>query len=200
MDASNPVSSQYLVAKTYGEADSYNLTFDDPMSDMILMANELAFRTAYTFSTSQATVDSLGLNMTQKQYYIVSPNLTDIHRSTTQEATVRDSSLQTVYATHRGWLAGGFVVMVLACLAILPTYWGWWNLGREVSMSPLEIARAFGAPVMPDADPNATGGDIKRSMGDEKVSLNPARVVGVGVPLDRVVSEYSSQRHLVDPP
>jgi hypothetical protein len=55
------------------------------------------------------------------------------------------------------------------CLAILSTYWGWWRLGREVSMSPLEIARAFGAPLLETADPNATGDDLKRELGTQEI-------------------------------
>lgn len=50
-----------------------------------------------------------------------------------------------------------------------PTYWGWWRLGRQVSMSPLEIARAFNAPILQDADPNATGDDLKRELGHKSV-------------------------------
>lgn len=38
-------------------------------------------------------------------------------------------------------------------------------------MSPLEIARAFNAPILRDADPNATGDDLKRDLGSVKVCL-----------------------------
>ena len=33
---------------------------------------------------------------------------------------------------------------------------GFWELGRPVSLNPLEIARAFGAPLMEGMDGNAT--------------------------------------------
>jgi hypothetical protein len=36
-------------------------------------------------------------------------------------------------------------------------------------MSPLEIARAFGAPLLETADPNATGDDLKKEMGAQKI-------------------------------
>jgi hypothetical protein len=55
------------------------------------------------------------------------------------------------------------------CLAILSTYWGWWRLGQDVCMSPLEIARAFGAPLLESADPNATGDDLRRNLGTQKI-------------------------------
>lgn len=38
-------------------------------------------------------------------------------------------------------------------------------------MSPLEIARAFDAPILQAADPNATGDDLKKDFGRERVRL-----------------------------
>lgn len=74
-----------------------------------------------------------------------------------------------VFAIHRGWLAGGLAVIGLASLTVALTFHGWWRLGREVSMSPLEIARAFNAPLLQQAEPNATGDDLKKDFGKEKV-------------------------------
>lgn len=159
------MSSQYLRAASVSDMETTNIEFDDPMVDIILVANELAFRTAYTASNtlSEDTMYEINqFNLTSEQPYIISPNLTLVNRTLHQRSLVRDSSLQTVYDVQNGWLTGGSAVMVLACLAILPTYWGWWHLGREVSMSPLEIARAFEAPIMRDTDPNATGDDLKK--------------------------------------
>jgi hypothetical protein len=33
--------------------------------------------------------------------------------------------------------------MAVAVLAIMPLFWGFWRLGRKVSMSPLEVAKAL---------------------------------------------------------
>ena len=49
-------------------------------------------------------------------------------------------------------------------------------------MSPLEIARAFEAPIMRDTDPNATGDDLKKRVADEGVSLALAKKSGLGGP------------------
>lgn len=158
-------ASGYLRSPNASAIASYDVTWDDPMEDMILMANELAFRTAYT--TSSTVPGSPGFsalygssehyyNLTSEQPYIISSNLTAVPRAVNQKTLVSATYPTTVYVTHRGWLAGGFVVICLACLAVAPTFWGWWRLGREVSMSPLEIARAFEAPLLQHADPNAT--------------------------------------------
>lgn len=41
---------------------------------------------------------------------------------------------------------------------ILLTCREWWKLGRDFSLSPLEIARAFNAPLLQDSESNATWG------------------------------------------
>lgn len=181
-------SSQYLRAPNASALSTYDVTWDDPMADMILMANELAFRTAVTTSTlAPGGVSILATlhhskadwwNLTSEQPYVISPNLTSVQRAVEQTALVTASMPVAVYVTHRGWLAGGFTVMCVACLAIAPTYWGWWRLGRKVSMSPLEIARAFDAPVLREAPHNATGDDVKKILGPKRVNLAPASAGG----------------------
>jgi hypothetical protein len=151
------------------------------MADMILTANELAFRTAY--ATSSISPDIVGLaglsstsptgawNLTSEQPYILSPNLTLVSRTLAQDCLVSGSELAAIYNTHRRWVAGSIAVVCSACIIILCTYWDWWRLGRDVSMSPLEIARAFDAPLLQTADPNATGDDIKKDLGARSICL-----------------------------
>lgn len=149
------------------------------MADIILMANELAFRTAYATSNESPDVVGLagmdsessatGWNLTSPQPYVTSPNLTLVARPLSQDRIVSEANLVPIYTTHHGWVAASTAVVCFACLAILATYWGWWRLGRDVSMSPLEIARAFHAPLLESADPNATGDDLKKDLGGQKI-------------------------------
>lgn len=180
LDTTSPVSSQYLRAPNASAIESFDITWGDPMEDMILMANEPAFRTAHAISdmspdtVRSASLDETGSstdvwNPTSEQPYILSRNLTFVQRTLSQHSSISGFKLVPIYNTHRGWVAGSTAVVCLACLAILSTYWGWWRLGREVSMSPLEIARAFGAPVLETADPNATGDDLKKELGTQKI-------------------------------
>ena len=81
---------------------------------------------------------------------------------------------EVVYQTHAGWLAGGFAVVALSCLAILPSYWGWWLLGRLVTTSPLDVAMAFDAPLLRDADPNGTADKPLRVVGYKHVRYGVA--------------------------
>lgn len=38
--------------------------------------------------------------------------------------------------------------MLTCALIVLPLYYGFWQLGRNVSLSPVEIAHTFGAPIL----------------------------------------------------
>lgn len=50
-----------------------------------------------------------------------------------------------VYVSNYKCLAVGSAILLLAIIAASAELWGWWQLGRNVTLSPLETARAFGA-------------------------------------------------------
>jgi hypothetical protein len=62
-------------------------------------------------------------------------------------------------------MATGLCLSFAAVFAILPLYYGYWKLGRSVSLSPLEIARAFGAPVLDGLDGNVSAADVECARG-----------------------------------
>lgn len=48
---------------------------------------------------------------------------------------------QSVFTTNFYYYLGAALLESLCIFLILPTYWGYWRLGRSVSFSPLEIAK-----------------------------------------------------------
>ena len=50
-------------------------------------------------------------------------------------------------------------VIFFCVLCVLPSYWGFWQLGRKVTLGPIEVAGAFQAPVM-DHPVTATHGEV----------------------------------------
>ena len=50
--------------------------------------------------------------------------------------------------TQYQYLLGAIAIMMLSVTAIISILKGWWVLGRTVSLSPLEIAKAFNAPLL----------------------------------------------------
>jgi hypothetical protein len=69
-----------------------------------------------------------------------------------------------VYKSEYAFLAIATVLIILSLFSVATLLWGWWDLGRPVSLSPLEIAKAFGAPMLADAPDDAKG--IIQSVGE----------------------------------
>ncbi|KAF2643901.1 hypothetical protein P280DRAFT_546780 [Massarina eburnea CBS 473.64] len=66
------------------------------------------------------------------------------------------SPVTQTYTTHPIFVAIGIFLSFASVLATMPLYFGFWELGRTVSLNPLEIAKAFGAPLLKGLDGNAT--------------------------------------------
>jgi hypothetical protein len=69
------------------------------------------------------------------------------------------------YTLNTLFMALGLSVSLINVIAILPLYYGYWELGRRVSLHPLEIARAFGAPVLDGLDGNVGAADVEMARG-----------------------------------
>lgn len=75
--------------------------------------------------------------------------------SSTQQVPANQVSTIPIYQSHYLYLGLAVLITALATVATLLTYIGYWTLGRKVSMSPIEIAKAFGSPKLQNADSNA---------------------------------------------
>jgi hypothetical protein len=58
---------------------------------------------------------------------------------------------------------------VAGALAVLPLCRRWWQLGRDVSLNPLEVATAFSAPLLAGADTNADWAQLAKAVGAKRV-------------------------------
>ena len=174
-------SGQYINGQDASEWMTADVTWTDPMEDILSMLRELTFRLAVTSSSNGFLLPSLNathfVEPTAHDSLIFSPDLSTSNRTVQQRAPASMTYVEPAYEIRPEWLAGSFVLIVLACLAILATYWGWWHLGRPVSLSPLEIAKAFDAPIMHAADPNATADELVEAVGDVRVRYGSAQVL-----------------------
>ena len=125
---------------------SHTATWGDPTEYMINQMRQLAFRTSLQAAKDNATAS----NATQTIAYM-------------------GSSTETVYETNFNLVAAAAALNLLAVLAIIPTYRGWWALGRRFTLSPLEIARAFDAPLLRDTEYNSTWKQITERVGEHTV-------------------------------
>jgi hypothetical protein len=162
-------ASLYMRGRNITSLATYDVYWVDAIDDMISMLQELTFRTAVSPKELTDLVTGEPTYPSGPEIWIISPNLTVTNRTVEHQAAVSMTFDETVYAVRYGWLTGAVALIALSCLAILQTYWGWWLLGRPVSLSPLEIAKAFDAPLLHDADANGTSKELARAIGDVKV-------------------------------
>jgi len=119
--SSGSLANRYLQLDQGSSGSIYlncNLTFGDPTSDIFLALNEIMFRTA-----------------------LVAANATDI-----QQVVAKQTSTLVVFKTQYQYLLGAVAIVLLSVAAISLVLNSWWVLGRKVSFSPVEIAKAFNAP------------------------------------------------------
>jgi hypothetical protein len=123
-----------------------NAYWTDPTDYMLNQLRQISFRMALQAAKDNATSS----NATQTVAYI-------------------GSNTRTIYSTNYHLVAAAAALNILAVVAILPTYYGWWTLGRECSLSPLEIARAFNAPLLNGLGADGSWKQIYNDAGEEKV-------------------------------
>lgn len=78
-------------------------------------------------------------------------------------------SIVTVYRIDRGLLVSGIVTTAVLILLVVPTFVGWWELGRPVSLDPIETAKAFDAPLLRGPGSNAPIRDLIATMGARRL-------------------------------
>ncbi|KAF4341965.1 hypothetical protein FBEOM_4131 [Fusarium beomiforme] len=137
------VSSQGLPATQYltmnGTTPGCGDSWANPMEDMIEFTRDIGFRASLQYAK---------YNTTDKQKVEYDSGTTTL-----------------VYVTDYDKMWIGVLVSLVGIFAVLPTFWGWWELGRDVSLNPLEIANAFGtvgqeSHIMRNVDPNQNVGGI----------------------------------------
>ncbi|KAF7192985.1 hypothetical protein HII31_05676 [Pseudocercospora fuligena] len=98
--------------------------------------------------------------------------------------------MDTIHYKSNYWYMGGAIASTIICiLCVLPSYWGFWQLGRKVTLGPFEIAAAFRAPNLnhPTAA-NAPVDKLIEEVGDRRVQFghivsgNDAGRIGVAEP------------------
>jgi hypothetical protein len=124
-----------------------SLTWRDPLQDVLDKMQSLAFRITVDMASSDGSVFAPSYT---------GAALENLRKSWSQPVLISSSRTQTVYRTNRLFVVLGVLISLAAVAAIFPLYMGFWELGRNVSLNPLEIAKAFGAPLLEGMDGNAT--------------------------------------------
>jgi hypothetical protein len=130
----------------------------DPTTYILSSLNELAFRVSLL---------SAGIEFR---------NTSQVPASQTLE--MLESSSVNVFHSEYRYLLGSSLLGAFFVLLVAPIFWGWWEIGRSVTLNPIEIAKAFDAPFFQGPGSNATEREIVRNTGSR--SLRYGEVDGQG--------------------
>jgi hypothetical protein len=154
-------------------------SFTDPRDSVLAYINELMFRTgAYAAATYNETYLRPLLDDGLQVYY---------------NATAKPGSMVNVFHTNLAYFASAAVVEVFCILVILFTFHGFWRLDRrQMSLSPLEIAKALDSPLLAEVHSDVRGSDIARYYGAREVRY------GVSIMKDEKETSVNRGQILVD--
>jgi hypothetical protein len=87
----------------------------------------------------------------------------------TQVAHFDGESLQTVYKANWWFVGVAVFLSFISILSLTLLFWGWWELGRDVSLNPLEIAMAFDSSLLKTVNSNSRRSQLLRTVGSQKI-------------------------------
>jgi hypothetical protein len=129
---------------------------DDPAIEILRKVNTLSFVTGLYLNGAPTTDvrlrEKLGMS----------------HQSVTTAIT----GIVEEYKTSFAYVGGALAATIVTVLLVLPVYWGFWQLGRKVTLGPLEISHAFNAPIIaPEKTKNHHGDfdQVLQEVGKRKV-------------------------------
>ena len=125
------------------------------------------------------------------QVLFIAAFMADMYGSdnTTQNFTAIQTQPILIYHSEYGYLAAATVVICIALIGVSVTLWGWWELGRDVSLSPLETAKALGAQMFQHWNLSMDGSRLAKDMGSRKFRYGEQMVTeddGVPRPMLRI--------------
>lgn len=158
---------------------------DDPAVEVLRKLNTLSFVTALYITGAPFSNKSLDGDLGMANQTIIA-SVTGIVEQ---------------YKTSYAYVAGALVATFVTVMLVLPVYWGFWQLGRKVTLGPLEISQAFGAPIIAPDKTKAYHGDfdqVLEDVGKRKVQYGqlkhaPPGQMGLAEP-ERVVVPKASHR------
>jgi hypothetical protein len=116
-------------------------SFKDALSTLVESINQLTFLTG----TNQTVPVVNATAGTQATVVGITDNGTATYADLPNSMEIRDVIY---YKTKYLYMYGGIGSTILALLMALPAYWRYGNLGRKVTLGPMEVASAFNAPML----------------------------------------------------
>ena len=75
----------------------------------------------------------------------------------------------TAFKSNYSYLAAALVVMMTGFLVVIPTFHGFWQMGRRTSLNPLEIAKTFNADLLQEQSSNVPAHHLTKAVRDRDI-------------------------------
>ncbi|KAF7672581.1 hypothetical protein GT037_009612 [Alternaria burnsii] len=110
-----------------------------------------------------------------------------------RQFTMDRTTPTTIYRADYRYLAGALIVMFAGLVLVVILLWGWWSLDRwNITLSPLETGKAFGAPLLKSERGSDEVDCILKDRGHVKV-----RYDGMGIVLNASGEEADAELQLL---
>jgi hypothetical protein len=145
--SSGNLATQYAVvngSRSDNQAigSSCDLYFRDPMTELLAGARNLMFRLSVAAANESTPLQTL---------------------------SATDTQARAVFRTQYAYLGGALAITLVALLMAVALFRGYSELGRRMTMSPVEIAKAFDAVILREVDSNARVDSIVKQAGRKGV-------------------------------
>ena len=127
----NLFTLQYL--PQYNASTGCPGSYRNPKNDILAAYNEILFR--LSLQAAQTNVNLTEFPLDQGQ-------------SLKQAVQVTSHETVNTYEVVKWAMSIAVAVMALGIAAVLWTLWGWWEIGTQVSLDPIGMAKAFSAPIL----------------------------------------------------
>jgi hypothetical protein len=117
----------------------------DPTSDIMSALNDVMFRMAVNASSADDRT----------------------------KASAVSTGLVNYYQSSFLFLGIAIAIVWLNVFVIVPLFWGWWELGRKVSLNPVEVAEAFNAPILRKDVGHRNIDGLLKHVGDRPLVFKP---------------------------
>lgn len=131
----------------------------EPTIWLVTQMNDILFRSSIAYAMQQSAFED------EFADFLIGPsNFTQAVPGLEYHTTIQ-------YTSNFALMIAATVLMFCCVVAVLPSYWGFWELGRKVTLGPMDIASAFRAPDL-HTDAAARGvaiTDLMKDLGSRRV-------------------------------
>lgn len=162
------------------------------ISDIFYQFNMSAYNPATVGKCRLEWVDPTQYVLTAMQDYLFRSSISVHTNEDSQHCPVQRTSPVLVFQSNFRFLIGALSLMTFAVLCVLVQFWNWWELGRRVTLSPVEIANAFGALSSNRLDDVCMVDDILKVAGKTTVRYDGVRFSNESIAMQRRQSRRMS--------